>query len=266
MTTSTTENPTDTAAQNPALTPEILDAYADEYYLNDAVSDVDIEEMGQQRSLGRTLAALHLDQLPGIGRVLEMGYGTGLVTSELLARGVDIEVVEGSPQLARAAADKHAAAGLVVHTAMFEDFVPDQPYDAILALHIAEHVADPVALFRQIRSWLRPGGAVVVMVPNAESLHRKLAVRMGLQDKLDDLSGRDKLVGHLRVFDFSTLTADLVKAGFRVTEQFGYQLKTVPNSMMLDWPDSLIAALIDISPEIPPALLANIGVRAVIAD
>jgi 2-polyprenyl-3-methyl-5-hydroxy-6-metoxy-1,4-benzoquinol methylase len=257
MTVSVTQNEGTDAGAAP-LTPDLLDAFAEEYYLNDEIADVDIEEMGQQRSLDRTLAALH-----GAGRVLEMGFGTGLVTAELLARGVDIEVVEGSPRLAAAAAEKHAAAGLIVHTAMFEDFVPAQPYDAVLALHIAEHVAEPVALFRQIRSWLRPGGAVVVMVPNAESLHRRLAVRMGLQDELDDLSGRDRLVGHLRVFDFATLTADLAEAGFDVTEQFGYQLKTVPNSMMLDWPDTLIAALIDISPEIPPAMLANIGVRAV---
>jgi SAM-dependent methyltransferase len=239
------------------LTPDKLDEFAEQYYLNAEVADVDIEEMGQQRSLDRTLQALH-----GAQRVLEMGYGTGLVTGELLARGVDIEVVEGSPRLAQVAAQKHADRGLVVHTAMFEDFVPDEPYDAILALHIAEHVADPVALFRQMRSWLRPDGAVVVMVPNAQSLHRRLAVRMGFQSKLDDLSDRDRLVGHLRVFDFAGLTADLSEAGFTVTEQFGYQLKTVPNSMMLDWPDTLIAALIDISPEIPPAMLANIAVRA----
>lgn len=241
------------------LTPDVLDAFADEYYLNAAIADVDIEELGQQRSLERTLEALH-----GARRVLEMGYGTGMVTSELLRRGVDVEVVEGSPRLASVATERHAQDGLVVHTAMFEDFVPQQPYDAVLALHVAEHVADPVRLFRTIRGWLRPGGAAVIMVPNAESLHRRLAVRMGLQEHLTDLSDRDRLVGHLRVFDFTTLGAALQEAGFGVEEQFGYQLKTVPNSMMLDWPESLVAALVDISPEIPPAMLANIGVRAVV--
>ncbi|SOD71842.1 methyltransferase family protein [Jatrophihabitans sp. GAS493] len=249
---------TETQPVSNELTPEKLDAFADEYYLNAAVADVDIEEMGQERSLDRTLAALH-----GAERVLEMGFGTGLVTGELLARGVNIEVVEGSPRLAQAALEKHAGTGLVVHTAMFEEFTPAEPYDAVLALHIAEHVDDPVALFSQIRTWLRPGGALIVMVPNAESLHRRLAVRMGFMDRLDVLSDRDRLVGHLRVFDFDMLGRDLNAAGFSVTEQFGYQLKTVPNSMMLDWPQELIAALIDISPEIPPAMLANIGVRAI---
>lgn len=242
------------------LTPDALDAFADEYYLNAAIADVDIEELGQQRSLERTLEALG-----GARRVLEMGYGTGMVTGELLRRGVDVEVVEGSPKLAAVAKQRHAQDGLVVHTAMFEQFVPPRPYDAVLALHVAEHVDDPVRLFRTMRSWLRPGGAAVVMVPNAESLHRRLAVRMGLQQNLTDLSDRDRLVGHLRVFDFATLGAALDEAGFRVDEQFGYQLKTVPNSMMIDWPEPLISALVDISGEIPPAMLANIGVRAVAA-
>jgi 2-polyprenyl-3-methyl-5-hydroxy-6-metoxy-1,4-benzoquinol methylase len=239
------------------LTPEALDAYADTYYLNAEVPDVDIEELGQRRSIDRTVAALG-----GARRVLEMGYGTGLVTGELLSRGVAIEVVEGSPKLCAVAREAHAAQGLIVHEALFESFAPATPYDAVLALHIAEHVDDPVGLFSTVRGWLRPGGAIIVIVPNAESLHRRLAVRMGLQDHLDDLSARDHLVGHQRVYDLRRLRADLSAAGFQTEEEFGYQLKTVPNAMMADWPEGLLSALVDISGEVPPAMLANIGVRA----
>jgi len=240
------------------LTAEALDAYADAYYLNAEIPDVDIEELGQRLSIDRTVAALH-----GARRVLEMGFGTGLVTGELLARGVPIEVLEGSPKLCEVARRAHAGSGLVVHEGLFEAFTPADRYDAVLALHIAEHVDDPVALFGLVRRWLAPGGAIVVMVPNAQSLHRRLAVRMGLQQRLDDLSPRDHLVGHQRVYDLPGLRADLAAAGFEPTEEFGYQLKTVPNAMMGDWPPQLHAALVGISDELPPALLANIGVRAV---
>jgi 2-polyprenyl-3-methyl-5-hydroxy-6-metoxy-1,4-benzoquinol methylase len=240
------------------LTAAALDAYADAYYLNAEIPDVDIEELGQRLAMDRTVAALH-----GARRVLEMGFGTGLVTGELLARGVPIEVVEGSPKLCEVARRTHAHAQLVVHEALFEEFAPAEPYDAVLALHIAEHVDDPVALFGLVRRWLAPGGAIVVMVPNAQSLHRRLAVRMGLQERLDDLGARDHLVGHQRVYDLTRLRADLATAGFHTTEEFGYQLKTVPNRMMADWPPELHTALVGISEELPPALLANIGVRAV---
>jgi SAM-dependent methyltransferase len=238
------------------LTPAALDAYADSYYLNAAVADVPIEELGQRRSIDRTVAALR-----GAGRVLEMGYGTGLVTGELVARDVPFEVLEGSPKLCAVARAAHP--GLVVHEELFEAFAPAAGYDAVLALHIAEHVDDPVGLFRLVHGWLVPGGAIVVMVPNARSLHRRLAVRMGLQPELDTLSARDHLVGHQRVYDLGTLRADLEAAGFTVEDEFGYQLKTVPNGMMGDWPMDLHEALNDISEELAPDLLANIGVRAV---
>lgn len=239
------------------LTPEALDAYAETYYLNAEIADVDIEELGQRLSVERTLQTI-----AGARRVLEMGYGTGLITGELLARGVPIEVLEGSPKLCEVARVRHGAAGLAVHEALFEEFAPAEPYEAVLAMHIAEHVDDPVALFEMVHRWLTPGGAIVVVVPNAESLHRRLAVRMGLQEHLDDLSPRDHLVGHQRVYDLHRLRADLARAGFTAEEEFGYQLKTVPNSMMAEWPEELLAALIEISGEIPPAILANIGIRA----
>lgn len=239
------------------LTPAALDAYADTYYLNAEIDDIDIEELGQQRSLARTI-----EVLGDARRVLEMGYGTGMMTGELLRRGIPIEVVEGSPKLCAVARERHADGGLVVHEDLFEAFTPTEPYDAVLALHIAEHVDDPVALFELAHDWLAPDGAIVVIVPNAQSLHRRLAVRMGLQEHLDDLSPRDHLVGHQRVYDLSGLRADLAAAGFTPEQEFGYQLKVVNNAMMADWPQELIGALIDISGEIPPAMLANIGVRA----
>lgn len=239
-----------------SLSPQALDAYADAYYLNPEVADIDIEELGQRLSIDRTVAALH-----GAERVLELGYGTGLTAGEFLTRGVPYEVVEGSPRLCAVARERHP--GLVVHEAMFETFAPPAPYDAVLALHVAEHVDDPPALFAQAARWLAPGGALIVMVPNAESLHRRLAVRMGFQPGLDTLSERDHLVGHQRVYTLDTLAADLAQAGLRVEEEFGYQLKTVPNSMMDGYPPALLEALVTISDEIPPRMLANIGVRAV---
>ncbi len=238
------------------LTPAALDDYARTYYLSDEIADIDIEERAQRLSAPRVAAAVG-----DARRVLDMGYGTGEMAAELLGRGLAAEVVEGSPLLADRARAEHP--GLVVHQAMFEDFDPGPVYDAVLALHVMEHVDAPRDLMARVRGWLAPGGALVVVVPNRHSLHRRLAVLMGIQGELDDLSPRDHLVGHRRVYGLDTLGEDLRAAGFAVQEEFGFTLKTVPNAMMLDWPPDLMDALTAISPDLPAGLLANIGVRAV---
>lgn len=237
------------------LTSAELDEVAHQYYLTDPLEDMGIEELEGELGLLRIVEALD-----GCERVLEMGYGTGMTTRVLRDRGVAIEVVEGSPVLVETARGRHP--GLVVHEAMFETFAPGPVFDAVLALFVAEHVDDPVALFRTAAQWLRPGGRLVVAVPNAGSIHRRLAVRMGLQEQLDSFSDRDRLLGHQRVYELPRLRADAEAAGLRVADQFGWFLKTVPFSMMLDYPRELIVALDEVSPDLPAELLANIAVVA----
>ncbi len=238
------------------LTPHALDAYAQRYYLNqDDVADLHVEDLQQLHS-----ADLIARAVAGCERVLELGYGVGLMTRALRERGVPIEVVEGSPLLAAQA--REANPGLVVHEAMFETFSSAQPFDAILALHVIEHVDDPRPLLAHLAGLLAPGGRLVVVVPNAESLHRRLAVRMGLQERLDTLSPRDHLVGHQRVYTLDELRADVACAGLCCTEELGWFLKTLPNAMMLDWPSELLVALNEISDELEPRQLANIGLVA----
>jgi hypothetical protein len=117
-------------------------------------------------------------------------------------------------------------------------------------------------ILSNVATWLAPGGGVVAAVPNAQSLHRQLAVSMGLQPAIDHLSPRDHLVGHQRVYTLDELAADFEAAGLVVEQRFGYFVKIVPNSMMREWSPDLMRALTTISDKIPPHLLANIGVVA----
>lgn len=238
------------------LTADQLDAHARRYYLNqDDIADLHVEDLQQEHS-----ADLIASAVAGCERVLELGYGVGLMTRALRERGVPIEVLEGSPLLAQQARREHP--GLVVHEGLFEAFSPDAPVDGVLALHVVEHVDDAPALLAHLAGWLAPGGRLVVVVPNAQSLHRRLAVRMGLQERLDSLSARDHLVGHQRVYTLDELRADVESAGLHPTQELGWFLKTLPNAMMLDWPSELLVALNQISDELEPRQLANIGLVA----
>ena len=165
--------------------------------------------------------------------------------------------VEGSPNVVTTA--KKRLPGIAIQQTLFETFKPEKRYDCILALHVLEHVDGPVKLLKQMRTWLADSGSIVIIVPNKNSLHRQLAVNMGLQKELDDFSARDVAVGHQRVYCHDSLQHDVEAAGFKVLDKTGFFLKTLPNSMMLDHSESLIHALNEISPQVPVELLANIG-------
>lgn len=232
-----------------------LESIAANYHMNAAVPDMHIENLTQRFFLDWFLQRVR----PGM-RVLEMGYGDGLVTAALLERGCDVTVVEGAGSLVERAVARHPQLACV--HALFEEYEPGHSFDVVLASHVLEHVDEPRSLLRRVADWMDPDSSLIVAVPNQQSLHRRLAVLMGIQPALDSLSPRDHIVGHKRVYSFETLEADLQQAGLCVQERRGGFLKVLPNSMMLEFPRELLWALNAISPELPPELLANIAVVA----
>lgn len=237
------------------LTAEALDSYASTYYLSEQVDDIWIEEAIERMAFARVA-----ERLRGCDRVLEMGYGTGISARTFAELGIDIEVLEGSPMLVEEARRRHP--GLVAHEGMFESFSPGPVFDAVMGLYVFEHVDDPRSLLRHVSTWLRPGGTLVVAVPNAESLHRRLGVAMGLHPELDTFSARDHMLGHQRVYSMSSLCADIESAGFEVSERLGWMVKPVSNAQMVDWPAEVIEGLFKISADLPAELMAAICVVA----
>lgn len=66
-----------------------------------------------------------------------------------------------------------ARSGLDVRTAMLEDAgFPERHYDVVSAFHVLEHMTEGVEFLRHISRWSKPGGDVVVEVPNWRSVHR----------------------------------------------------------------------------------------------
>lgn len=232
-----------------------LDRIALEYHANDAIPDIHIENLCQEYLLEWLLA-----RTPSEVRVLELGYGDGIVTAALARHCRRLTLIEGAGSLVRKAAELHPHVQCV-HT-LFEEFHPAEPFDVVLASHVLEHVDDPNEILRLIAGWLSPEGVILAIVPNRNSIHRQLAVAMGMQPELDTLSKRDHLVGHQRVYSLDGLVAEVEGAGLQVRETAGFFLKVLPNSMMLDYSRELLWALNSISTSLPKELLANIAVVA----
>jgi 2-polyprenyl-3-methyl-5-hydroxy-6-metoxy-1,4-benzoquinol methylase len=238
---------------------ENIELYADIIYLEDTTGENFIENIIHSRNLPKLISRLYPESLSK--PILEMGFGEGTITAPLIKAGCTVEIIEGSSKLCEDAKARYGDS-VKVHCELFEDFDPPEKFQTVLSLHVLEHIDSPSDIIKKISEWLKPGGQVIAVVPNAESFHRQLAVMMGLQPKMNSLSPRDKIVGHQRVLTLDELSDLFEDAGFNITEKFGYFLKTVPNSMMVDYPPDLLKALTDISHELPPHLMSNSGLVA----
>lgn len=233
-----------------------LERIAQDYHLNDEVPDKFIESACQAYCCDWLASCLEATD-----RVLELGYGDGITLARLSPLVGNYTVVEGAASLVSRVRDRFP--GVEVIHALFEAYETGRPFQKVLALHVLEHVDEPVSLLRHMSRWIADDGELIIVVPNRDSIHRRLAVLMGLQPQRDSLSPRDHVVGHQRVYDLPLLREHLDAAGYRVVEEKGFFLKTLPNSMMLGHSPALIDALNQLGDELPAELLANLAVRAV---
>jgi 2-polyprenyl-3-methyl-5-hydroxy-6-metoxy-1,4-benzoquinol methylase len=232
-----------------------LDKIAENYHLQN-LPDMHIERICQEYEVDWLI-----ENIAGAGqKVLELGYGDG-VNFESLARHCSLTLVEGSEELAKKARLRSAEIGLstAVHCCFFEDFEQDGNFDVILASHVLEHVNKPVELLVHLSQLLRPGGTLIGLVPNAESLHRRLGVAMGLNKQLDDLSERDLLVGHQRVYDLAMLKNDMTQGGFVITNHRGFFAKLLANHQILHLEEKVLRGLLKMSDNLPTELCANLA-------
>src|SRR5262245_58616642 len=181
---------------------------------------------------------------------LEMGCGRGETTRMLAEIFPRLHVVDASRrciELSSAGAPKTVR----FFQSYFEEFEPPCRYDSILLLEVIEHLEDPILTLKRAASWLNPGGAIHILVPNARSLHRRLGVAMGLLPAVDALNDRDRQVGHRRVYTLESLLADVNGAGLQVVRHQGIFLKILSNAQMEKLDPKLIEALFVVGRELP---------------
>ncbi|MEH3053295.1 MAG: methyltransferase domain-containing protein [Patulibacter minatonensis] len=155
-----------------------------------------------------------LSLLPaGFQKTLDVGCGAGGTAGWLRAHGAStlhgIELVEEPAEQARLVMDQ-------VWQGAVEEQLPhvDGPYDAVLCLDVLEHLADPYAVLSSLREVTKPGGHLLVSLPNARNL--KLAFDLVVRGTFGytDLGHRDWT--HLRWFTRRDAIAAIEQAGFSV--------------------------------------------------
>jgi SAM-dependent methyltransferase len=155
------------------------------------------------------------------GRLVDVGCGSGLLQRHLISLGwQDTVGVEpsGNPT--------GRQIGLEVYSEPVDTFLlrpgMARGFDVAVANHVIEHCYEPLALLRQLRELVRPGGHVLIATPNIHGLSMRwktLASRLGWKARPFRHLDYPK---HLVLFHRSNLPRLVQSAGLEVVETSTY--------------------------------------------
>ncbi|HVI95750.1 MAG TPA: class I SAM-dependent methyltransferase [Anaeromyxobacter sp.] len=126
---------------------------------------VPVEALQRLMYAQRARAVERLAGRPGV--VLDIGCGRGHLLAAFRRRGWE---VQGTELDDRSAAHAREVVGVPVHVGAWEGWPwADAHFDAVTVWHVLEHLAEPEEALARIARLVRPGGVVMVGVPNFAS-------------------------------------------------------------------------------------------------
>ena len=180
---------------------------------------------------------------------LELGPASGYMTESLVNDFPILHLIEASKTLIDQIPEYP---NVTKHCSMFEDFKSDIKFDTIIMSHVLEHIENPLEVLTKIKDWLKDDGVFIISVPNAKSLHRMAAVKMGLLQSEYTLNERDHSLGHYRVYDLNSLSKDVTAIGLKITHTGGSFLKPLSNGQIEQyWTNEMVEGFFELGKEFP---------------
>lgn len=168
--------------------------------------------------------------------ILEVGCGWETIANHWPHFDTLTIVEPGAQFAAKARTDTARHAGVTVVEQFLEEAASQlqgQSYDLILLSSLLHEVPDPAAILQGAKALCQPHTLVHVNVPNARSMHRLLAVEMGLMPDVYTASALQKTFRQPRIFDMAQLQALSASVGFKVTESGSFFIKPFTHGQMM---------------------------------
>lgn len=174
------------------------------------------------------------EALAGVGpgtRVLEVGVGCGIFTQFLSRTGAEVTAIDINPDFIKGVEGLPNVAAHV-RDATLPFGVAEQ--DVVLSSEVLEHVPpeSSLAMLRQIRAALKPGGVFVLTTPQRYAT-MELAARLlqfpAVLALARKIYGTVDELGHINLLTAPRLQRQLAAAGFRIErhERFGFYLPLI---------------------------------------
>ena len=203
----------------------------------------------------QTLKAIEL----GVGNsLLDVGCGIGDFTPMFLDKFERVVGIDPSKKYLKVARKVNSKVEYIV--GLGETFNLDEKFDTINMNMLLEHVDRPIALLKNCKNHLAPGGRIIVQVPNANSVTRRLGVIMGIIDSIKNISDKERNhFGHQRTYTLDALKADVIRAGLKVIKAGGILFKPLPNEILVKickekghgWTQKFMDALVEFGKDRP---------------
>ena len=139
---------------------------------------------------------------PHVGdTVLEVGAGIGNITGRLMGRRLRYVAAEKDPLHLHALRNRF----LRTPNVAVQDIDPEVPadlaplrnsFDTVLCLNVIEYLDDPGPVLDALRDTLKPGGVLLVLVPNGAALFGSLDRRLGHKRRFNAGDARQLLEAH----------------------------------------------------------------------
>lgn len=174
--------------------------------------------MGHYDTFDPTPYRTHMQALSRVRageRLLEVGCSSGALSERLKARGCTVVGVEVRP-------DAGAKARAFCEDVRIGDIetmpLPWSPasFDAILLLDVLEHLRDPISSVRRLVPLLKPGGRVLVALPNVAHWQVRFRLLRGHFD-YEDSGILDRT--HLHLYTIRSARELLAQSGLDVVEE-----------------------------------------------
>lgn len=151
-----------------------------------------------RNALGRAVLVRSL--VPAPAKTLDVGSGGGELVYSLKRFGYDAQGIEPGTDYAEFSRDAY---GIDIHIAPFLTFEGHEgSFDIVTTFHVVEHLPEPKQFFNFAAKQLKPGGFLLIEVPN-------IGMRGG------SFHGRFHMA-HVHHFSPSTMQAFAEKSGFKL--------------------------------------------------
>ncbi|MEX0716974.1 MAG: class I SAM-dependent methyltransferase [Planctomycetaceae bacterium] len=194
---------------------EIAGFYPPEYYGTAGAKFTPWVETLVRRTAARSAKQL-VRGLPRGACVLDVGCGRGVLLGTLADLGMEVHGFEVSDS---AAAGADPRAEIRIAPDLNDAEYPAERFDLVVIWHVLEHVYDPRRTIAEIHRVLKPGGRVVVAVPNFSSWQARWAGPAWFH--LD-------LPRHLHHFPLAALERLLARCGFECGKVHHFSLRQNP--------------------------------------